>query len=580
MLNNITLRIAGEGGEGVISCGEMLATVLARTHHDIFTFRTYPAEIKGGPAMFQIRAGNHPVLSMGRQLDVLLAFNQEAIELHYKDLKKNGFLIYDPAEVKEDERIKAQVSLPVPFDKISMDIIKSKRVKNVVGLGVSASIMQIEKEAVYEIVKEKFASKGEKILNANLMAVDEGYRFIENVGVPYDCVVSPSVIKERKLLMSGNEAIAVGAIFAGMRFFAGYPITPASDILEFLERELPRFGGTCLQMEDEIAAITSVIGASYAGIKSMTATSGPGFSLMIEALGLASMLEIPVVVVDCQRAGPSTGLPTKTEQSDLEVALYGRHGDAPRVVMAPANVKDCFYGIIKAFNIAEKYQIPVVFLSSQDLSQRTQTFTKPKLETLEVINRTLAQPSNGFKRYQITDTGVSPAAIPGMPGLNHVITGLEHDEYGNPNQSPQNHYRMSAKRHKKLEYIKNEKGFTRSFGDEHARIGVMSWGSTEGPIEEAVQEAKKYGIEVKALQVKMLWPLPENDIKNFINGLDVIIVPELNYTGQFANLLKAHIDGLPEVIKLNKVAGLPFTSDEILSKIEEVNSSLKSRADV
>lgn len=301
----------------------------------------------------------------------------------------------------------------------------------------------------------------------------------------------------------------------------------------------------------------------------MTATSGPGLSLMAEVLGLASMTEIPIVIVDAQRSGPSTGMPTKTEQSDLAFAVNMGHGDAPRVVLAPSNVKDCFYGMIRAFYIAEKYQIPVVMLSDQSLSHRTQTFTRPNLENLVIGNRLRASKNGGdYKRFLDTENGVSPVSFPGDEGLNHVTTGLEHDEYGHPSWSPSNHERMSAKRHRKLEFIAKEKGFTRRFGDEHATVGVICWGSTEGPVEEAINVAARHGLEVRALTVKMIHPLPDEEIRSFLVGLKHVIVPEINYTGQLCQILRAKY--LFPFQSFTKCNGMPFDPDEIFDRIEEV----------
>lgn len=572
MPNNLTIRVAGEGGEGVISVGEMLTLALSRTHHDVFTFRTYPAEIKGGPAMLQVRCGNHPVLSQGSGLDVLLAFNEEAIRLHSRDLKADGLLLYDSDVVPVNGQGE-WLKYPVPMTNMASVEAGTKRAKNIAALAVMAGMLNVPKEVVEKLVKERFGHKGDAVTEANHKAVSAGFRFVESHPWSKELMVPPSIRKEQKVIMSGNEAMGVGALFAGCRYYAGYPITPASDLLEFMAQELPRFGGTCLQTEDEIAAITSCIGASFAGVKAMTATSGPGLSLMMEALGLASMTEIPLVIVDAQRAGPSTGMPTKTEQGDLMTSIFGGHGEAPRVVLAPANVKDCFYGIVKAFNLAEKYQIPVIMLSDQSLSHRTQTYTKPTLGTLEVIGRMKVSPSRRgedgkYHRFQFSETGVSPMAIPGTPGVSYVATGLEHDEGGAPNYSPSNHFRMSAKRHKKLEFIAREKGFTRRFGDEHAHVGIISWGSTEGSVEEAIGKAHLLGYEVAALQIKMVHPLPDEEIRSFLSQVKQIIVPELNYTGQLAQLLRARYLIAP--VQLNKCAGLPFAHEEILNKIEEV----------
>lgn len=566
---NLTIRIAGEGGEGVISTGELFTTAVARTRHDVFTFRTYPAEIKGGPAMFQLRYADHPVLSVGDKLDILLAFNEEAVDLHAEELKKDGLLIYDSTTFDPESKVQKSIHLHgVPLTSIAKDGVGLKKSKNMVALAVLGQMLGVPLEGVHALVQEKFGKKGDDILEKNMKAIEEGYQWASNHPVDRDLLVPSSIRKDRKLIMSGNEAMAAGAIAAGCRYYAGYPITPASDILSFMEKELPRFGGVTIQTEDEIAAISSCVGASFAGAKAMTATSGPGLSLMSEVLGLASMTETPIVIIDCQRSGPSTGMPTKTEQSDLLFAVHMGHGDTPRVVMAPSNVKDCFYGMVRAFYIAEKYQIPVVMLSDQSLSHRTQTFTRPKLENLQIGNRMRASRNGTYKRFLDTENGVSPVSIPGDEGLQFVTTGLEHDELGHPSWSASNHQRMSAKRHRKLEFIAKEKGFTRRFGDEHATVGVICWGSTEGPVEEAIAMANQQGLEVKALTLKMIHPLPDEEIRSFLTGLKHIIVPEINFVGQLTQILRARY--LLPFDSFTKCSGVPFNPEEILTRVEEV----------
>lgn len=570
MVSSLTIRIGGEGGEGVISTGELLTLAYARTRHDVYTFRTYPAEIKGGPAMFQVRCGDHPVLSQGTLIDIFLAFNDEAIQLHLKDLAPEGVLIFDSAAMADpaDKLKEGQSAYPAPLTTIAVEGVGLKRAKNMVGLAVLGALTGLPIEAVRAFVQDKFGRKGQDVLEKNLKAVEEGYKWVLKHALDRDLTVASSIRKEQKVVMSGNEAIGAGAILAGCRYYAGYPITPASDILSLMETELPKFGGVAIQTEDEISALISCIGASYSGVKAMTATSGPGFSLMVEALGLSSMTETPVVIVDAQRAGPSTGMPTKTEQSDLLHAVFSGHGEAPRVVLAPCNVKDCFYGIVKAFNIAEKYQIPVIMLSDQSLSHRTQTFTKPKYSNLAIANRLRPTRNGPYRRYVDTENGVSPMALPGDEGFTYAATGLEHDETGAPNFTPAMHYRMTSKRHRKLQYISKEKGFTRRFGDEHAELGILSWGCTEGPIEEAIEEANRQGYEVAALQLKMIHPLPDEEIQSFLSSVKKVMVPELNYTGQLWQLLQARY--LKPMIRFNKCAGVPFTAGEIFKKIEEV----------
>ncbi len=569
MPTNLTVRIAGEGGEGVISTGELLTTAVARSRRDVFTFRTYPAEIKGGPAMFQLRFADHPVLSVGSLLDVLLAFNDEAVDLHAAELKKDGVLIYDSTTFDPEKKVPSSVRLyGVPLTSIATEGVGLKKSKNMVALGLVGHILGMPVESLHALVTEKFGKKGDEVMEKNLKAIDEGYKWGDSHPVDKDLLVPASVRKERKLIMSGNEAMSAGALSAGCRYYAGYPITPASDILSFMEKKLPPFGGTAVQTEDEISAIASCVGASFAGQKAMTATSGPGLSLMAEVLGLSTMIETPVVIVDAQRSGPSTGMPTKTEQSDLTAAVYMGHGDAPRVVLAPSNVKDCFYGMVKAFYIAEKYQIPVIMLSDQSLSHRTQTFTRPNLENLPAANRLRAQKNGSYKRFLDTENGVSPVSFPGDEGLNFVTTGLEHDEYGHPSWSTTNHERMSAKRYRKMEFIAKEKGFTRRFGDEHATVGIICWGSTEGPVEEAVNMAAAQGLEIKALTIKMICPLPDEEIRSFMSGLKHIIVPEVNFTGQLNHILRAQY--LFPFHSYTKCNGMPFDPEEIFARIEEV----------
>lgn len=571
MPDNLTIRVGGDTGSttGVISTGEMLTYALARSQYDVFTFRTNPAEIKGGQAMFQVRMGNHPILSQGTQLDIVIAYDDEAHRMHGKELKNSGLLVFDTDTFAPQDLYKEQ-SYGIPLSSLAQDKSGTKKAKNVVAFGLVGKLIGLQFDVLKQIVYEQFKYKSEKVIDANLKALEAGWEWALKNTVARDFAVEPRELKVSKIVMSGNAAIAAGAIHAGCRFYAGYPITPASEILEMMEKELPKFNGIAIQTEDEISAVTACIGASFGGAKAMTATSGPGLSLMAEALGLSSMVELPIVIVDCQRGGPSTGLPTKTEQSDLMHAVFGGHGEAPRVVLAPSNVKDCFYGIIKAFNIAEKYQIPVIVLSDQSLAQRTQTFTRPKLEGIEIINRQLtnATDSESYQRFELTPNGVSPISIPGKNSPQYVATGIEHNESGNPNYTPANHFRMSTKRYKKLEHIAKEKGFTRRFGDENAKVGILSWGSTEGPIEAAIRKAARLGYEVAALQLKMVYPLPEEDIANFLKSVEKVIIPELNFTGQLNHLIRAKY--LIDTIPLNKCAGMPFTPEEILSKIEEV----------
>lgn len=566
--DDIVVRIAGEGGEGVISTGELLAKAMARASLHVFAFQSYPAEIKGGPAMFQVRAAPHELFSHGERANLLVGFNAEAWSLHHSALDPGGILLYDSADPPQAEI--TQRHYAAPLSEIASTQVGMKITKNVVALGAVGRLVGLPIEVLAAVVRDKWSKRGEKVIGKNLEALSAGYGYAAE-HIPVQLYSVPERRDGRRLLLRGNQALAIGALTAGCRYYAGYPITPASDILEWMAATLPSYGGVTVQTEDEMAALASCIGASYAGAKAMTATSGPGLSLMVELIGLASMTEIPVVIVDAQRGGPSTGMPTKTEQSDLNVAVYGGHGDAPRIVLAPATVEDCLFLTIRAFNLAEKYQLPVILLTDQYLAQRTESIPYPDLDAVQLVERlkpTQEDTANGYKRYAVTESGVSPMAIPGMPGTLYVAEGLEHDEYGHPNLTPANHMRMTEKRFRKLKSASREKGLVRRFGSPDAHIGVVTWGSTLGAVREAAELAQQMGVQVSILHTAMVYPLPEDEIEAFNKPLRAVIVPELNYSGQFAQMLKARY--CAPIRQLNKVDGLPFSSKEVLDAIMEV----------
>jgi len=565
---DLTIRFAGESGDGVILAGEVITYAVSRMGLKIFTFRTYPSSVRGGPCMYQLRASDWHAYSQGDQLDLLIAFDTEAISSHMKDLKPGGKLIFD-----EDRTPKSYSSLPsrsygVPFTSIAKNQVGLLRVKNMVIAGYAAAHIGVPKVAVEQVLKDKLASRGQEILEKNLTAVRTGYKLVTETVQPIRTEAAPN-----KIIVSGNQAIVLGAIAAGCRFYAGYPITPASDILEGMASLLPSFGGAVFQGEDEISSIGAAIGSSFAGVKSMTATSGPGFSLMTEMIGLASMAEIPVVVVDAQRGGPSTGLPTKTEQSDLDHAIHGGHGDIARIVIAPGNVEDCFYQTIRAFNLAERYQIPVILLTDQSLAQLTEGMTMPEIDSLKIINRDRAELSaESFRRYLVTHDGISPMSLPGEPHGEYVAESVEHDDRGRPSFGPHMHTEMTAKRFRKLETAARELAAdplnVMELPDPKAKLGVVGWGSTQGAIHEAVLMARKESIGVRWMQCKLLNPLPEAQLSRFLAGLERLLVPELNYTAQFARLLRSRFSIEP--ISINKTEGLPFTPTEIFRKIKEL----------
>lgn len=580
MENEVTIRIGGESGEGVISGGDILALAAARWGYHVYTFRTFPAEILGGPCMFQVRISDHPVKSMGDYADVLICLNKEAYERNVSDLRHGGVLVYDPADFTPETG--DFITYAIPFNQIARKEVQLFQTKNVVMLGAIATLFGPPIEAITQVVQSKL-SKSRKanpvLMEKNMLALDIAQKYVRENISKHDPYLLGAVEKADRVVLNGNQAVVAGALAARCRFFAGYPITPASDIMEAMAKELPLVGGTFLQAEDEMAALAAVLGASFGGARAMTATSGPGFSLMTELIGLSSMAELPAVIVDAQRAGPSTGMPTKMEQSDLSFALHAGHGDTPRMIVAPADVADCYELMILAFNMAERYQMPVIFLTDQSLTARVESVDRHIFKPGEIWERLKPEATEeteektpvgapGFARFAYTASGVSPMTAPGAGAAPYVATGLEHDEYGHPDYEPEDHTAMMEKRFRKLLTAAEELPKPVRYGDTDATIGLIGWGSTEGTIQEAVDRARAKGYKVASLHLKILSPLPDRTIKEFIHSVQKVIVPECNYSGQLANLLGAKY-GL-QATRVNKFGGIPFTAGEILRAIEEV----------
>jgi 2-oxoglutarate ferredoxin oxidoreductase subunit alpha len=587
---DLVIRIAGEAGEGVLITGQMVTQATARAGYHVLTDSVPPAEIKGGYSFYQIRLGERRLRARGDSVDVLLAFNQEAFDNSIDYLRTGGILIYDSAELNPPESDRYR-SYAVPLTDIAKNEVELALAKNMVAVGVVAGLFGLDTEHVHRLLREsKLAKKGEEILNKNLKAVDLGFAYVrEKVTERNTLQVKASSLAGR-VVLSGNHAVALGALVAGCRRYAGYPITPATDIMEFLAEELPRLGGAVIQAEDEIAAIGMVLGASYAGQKAMTATSGPGLSLMTEMLGLASMAEIPAVVIDCQRAGPSTGMPTRHEQGDLNLAVYGAHGEIQRAVLAPTSVMDCFWITLDAFNLSEEFQIPSIVLQDTVLAVRTESIPRPDLANVKVVNRrTFAYQDspNGpgydaasgperYLRYQVTPDGVSPMAIPGTPGGAYVATGLEHTQAANTSSDARNHAAMTEKRFRKLEGVVQKAPPAHEYGDPSATIGFLTWGSTLGVVAEAIDRLAADGIKAHALAPRLLWPLPTHQIDPFLKGKKVVYVPEVNYTGQFAQLLKTQYQDV-EFTRINVYGGQPFNVSHIMDAVQPARPTAPAR---
>jgi 2-oxoglutarate ferredoxin oxidoreductase subunit alpha len=529
--------------------------------------------------MFQARIAPEEVWSQGDDLDMLIAFDQESIDRYYKLIREGGILIYN----SNDSQPPAQTGVTqygLPLNDLAKSI-NFQRGRNIITIGAMVKLFDLSFDTAKSVVEKQLGRKKE-MLEQNLLALKTGFDYIEqNVTktAPYHLTPKEDAKDQERLVISGNQALAMGAIAAGCRFYAGYPITPATDIMEFLAGEFPRIGGTVIQAEDEIAAIAMAFGASYDGVRSMTATSGPGLSLMVEMLGHATMAEVPLVVVDVQRAGPSTGMPTKVSQGDLRISVFGAHDDAPRIVVAPVSVEDNFYQIINAFNLAEKYQTPVIFLSDQDMSVRVQTIPPFDLSRVHIEPRLLwdGRDPASFERYKDTPSGVSPMSIPGMKGGQYVAEGLEHLPNGEPDYTPEMHAKNMFKRGKKIRAAAADAekwGMLEYFGNRNAPVAIVGWGSTIGPVREAVERAEAEGLPVAVMYTKMIYPLPRMEIADFIRHRQAIIVPEMNYTGQFARMIQAEY--WREVVSLRKYGGVPFSTREIYDEIKRVYAAVNA----
>jgi 2-oxoglutarate ferredoxin oxidoreductase subunit alpha len=581
---DVVLRLVGESGEGTVSLGDLTVQMFAAMGLDIYTFQTFPAEIKGGTVMYQIRAKSGTVLSHGDTVDVLVALNAEGFGLFSDALREDGILLYD-SDVFTPEPDPGRTDYGLPISTLAraekeavrheIEGEQLKRLpapKNIVGLGALLRLVSAPLTPAEQYLRDLFGRKGDAIVRMNISALHTGANYIEQqIGSKRTPRVFPVERGEPSITVNGNQMLVMGAIAAGMRFYAGYPITPATEIMEFLAKELPPFGGDVIQAEDEIAALAMAIGAAYAGKKAMTATSGPGVSLMVEQINLAGQAEIPVVIVDVQRGGASTGLPTKTSQGDLNLAIYGVHNESPRIVMSTTSVEDCFWTTVEAFNMAEAYQCPVLLLSDQALATRKCTVPPPDLSKIRVVNRRMPTPNErelGYLRYEDTETGISAMAIPGMTKAAYTSTGIEHDEEGNPAYTPQNAVKMKRKRFRKFETLLRERAdeFAREWGEPgEAEVGIIAFGSTEGVIREATERACAEGYKVAHLHLRLLNPLPVDPINAFAARCRSLLVAELNFSGQLANWLRVNTD--LEFHAFHKDEGIPFIPNEIYQQI-------------
>ena len=576
-IRDAVIRLAGNSQDGIQTAGALLARLAGRSDQEVMTYMTIPSTISGGPSIFQVRIGSGEVLSAGDEADFLVAFYQHSYLDHIGFLKEGGVLLYDSDQVQPDLEDKRYVYVGVSVTGLTVEALggtAKDKGKNIFVLGLIAAIFHLDADKLKGLIRERFGGKNESIVNTALMAFQAGYSYpVGNLlTTRYEFEARDRERGVGQVTMDGNQALAYGLIAAGVRYGAGYPITPWSTVMEILRSELPKYGGLFVQAEDELAAVSLALGFSYAGYLSVTGSAGPGISLKTEAIGWASMAEIPLIVVNVQRGGPSTGLPTNVEQSDLYQAIFGSHGDSPRVVLAAATVEDCFYTALEAARIARKYSTPVFLLSDSSLATRIEAFGEPDLKSLmRAPHPDLSPRPSGYKPYPLDSiTRHAPPGSRMIEGKYPVVTGLEHDEMGHPTGRPPLHMAMTAKRRRKLQELAAEMPLPEVYGESPGQTLLVGWGSTFGPIREAVDRARERGKSVSSIHLRHLHPLPSG-LENVFARFDRIVVAEMNDQGlygygQLATILRARFCE-PKISSLTKTDGLTFRVKEILQGI-------------
>jgi len=564
---SVNFMVAGEAGQGVQSVGLILAKAFARGGYHVFADQDYESRVRGGHNFFRVRTSDSEVGAISEEIDILLALNQESVELHQRELVSGGVMVFDRDKARG---IGSDAHLfGVPLEALAEKKAGSKLMANTVALGVAFGLVGYDLDIPADVLREHFGHS--ELGGNNVKAATEGYEYaINNFRQEFKQSLKP-VGDQKRMLLTGNEAIALGAIAAGCTFMAAYPMTPATSIMEYMASKSDELGLVVVQPEDEIAAINMIIGAAFAGARAMTATSGDGFALMVEGLGLAGMTETPVVVVIAQRPAPAVGLPTRTEQGDLQFVLTAAPGDFPRAVLAPGTIEDAFWLTVKAFNLAEKYQLAVILLTDQHLASSYSTVGKFDLSHVSIdrgllLWQEIERPSE-YRRHRITPSGISPRALPGGDAL--VVTDAdEHDEEGHLTEDAATRTQMMLKRLRKLDSLRNEIRRPLIYGPERAEVTLISWGSTCGALKEAVDILRGEGLDVNFLHLNELWPFPAEAVSDILARARRSFVVENNASGQLAHLIRSET-GIRADGNILKFDGRPFTPALIVSELKK-----------
>jgi 2-oxoglutarate/2-oxoacid ferredoxin oxidoreductase subunit alpha len=578
-MKEISVRAGGQAGDGIASVGDTISKSFSRMGLHVFGLNAYQSVIRGGHVWFQARASPERVYSQGDACDVLYALDHQTAEVHLPTLSRGGTVVYDPEKfaIPESEVPVGTTALPVPTLEIARKYTSQSILQNAAGLGATAYLAGIPLDVLQRSLADSFGKKKGEVVDWNLGAASEGYKHAQ-AHAPVN-PNAPAAAGEPKLLITGNQAIALGAAAAGCKFLAQYPMTPASTIMHWMAAHSQEIGVVVKQAEDELAAINMAIGASFGGVRAMTATSGGGFSLMVEALGMAGMTETPVVVVESQRSGPSTGLPTKTEQGDLNLMLGAGQGEFPRAILAPSNPVEAYRMTIRAFELAEEWQTPVLVASDFHLSECTATVDRSEIDLNVPIPSLFQVEPNGheYKRYLYTPSGVSPRALPGQPGLNFIAGSDEHDEKGHLISDVRSgipiwvaeRQKMMEKRMRKLTGLARATDPPVLEGPDEAAVTFVAWGSTAGAVRDAMPVLASRGVSSNLLFVRTLYPLHGEAIVAVLTRAKRVLLVEGNFSGQLGRLLRAET-GFEIRDRLLKYDGEPFYPHEIVAKALQV----------
>ncbi len=567
-----TIKIGGEAGQGLQTIGGILAKVFVKHGFFLFSHQEYMSRIRGGHNFYQLRFSDSPVMCSKAEVDILVALNLETIELHKAELSRYGMVVYDSKVTKK--RFHSEEFLDVPFREIALKEGGTPLMENTVATGAVLGMLGMDVRSYEDTLKEVFKKKGDAIVSKNLSAAKAGYEYAVTNCLKCRFTVPRREPSSRMILINGNEAIGLGALFSGCRFYSAYPMTPSTGIMNYIASRAVEYGTVVEQAEDEISAINMALGASFAGVRAMTGSSGGGFALMVEALSLGAMTETPIVIAEVQRPGPATGLPTRTEQADLLFVLYTGHGEFPRVVFAPGTPEQAFYLTNKAFDLAEKYQIPAILLSDQYLADSQWTMMPFDTERLRYRDYRLRgerlKKVDIYKRHLLTDNGVSPLAVPGDSEHLVVTDSDEHDEEGHMIEDAETRVKMVDKRlFKKLPLIREEISPPTVYGDKTPETVLICWGSTYGVVKEVVDELSAEQ-SIAMMHFSEVYPFPdtaENGYLQILKKAKRTICIENNATGQFAHLLKAET-GFNPSDRINRYDGRPFVLEELLEAVK------------